>query len=105
MMSLVVEKSFADKQSVEISFVTIQEFDAQVGDANTSKTLERSGASYRIKKDERKDGNNTRDLFLIGIDINNIKDIPDLGGTLINEFTTFLDIFGPKMDSKSTVSV
>lgn len=105
-MSKVVESSFADPKSVEISFVTMQEFDALVGNAaNASKTLNRSGASYRMEKNERKDGKTTRDLFLIGIDIKNIESIPDLGGTLINEFTTFLDIFGPKMDGKSTVSV
>ena len=106
MMSLVVENSFVNTQSVEILFVTMQEYDARVGDTNTAKPLHRSGASCRIKKDERKDGkNNTRDLFLIAIDPDNIESIADLGGTLINEFTTFLEKFCPVMDGKSTFSV
>ncbi len=105
MMSQTVEKTSVNPNSVEIRFVSMEEFDKILGDKNTTRGFNRSGASCRIKKEDRKDGVNTRDLFLIGIEEKDNQTLHDLGGTLINEFTSFLDFFAPKSDGKSIADI
>ena len=86
----VIKKSATIPHSVEIKFATLEKFDEIMG-KHITQSLHRAWASCILKKEERKDGTNTRDLLLIGIDPDKILNIPDLGGTLINEYTTVLD--------------